>query len=348
MKVIHVRPAGNRHSSTRDPVRRLADEIDCRFPDTVTTLAVDAVGHDALRKSVREASGDVVATSSSPLSQMFAVSRAAEESRRPCVVYGGVEPVDLGAVDQPPAAYRALRTCLYVAGSIYEADCVMTRGVPAERVFVIGPGVDPDRFERGRQKDVRSKLGLDGEGLVGYLDDTGGCDQAEMAITAMERVWRHVPGAQLLLAGRVSRNSARIDQRLATLPAERRRRIVVAADPTDEDTTALVSAIDVLVAPDGAKSIGVSFVEAWAAGKPVIAARRGAIPTMIDEGVDGLLVEYGQAAALGVSIVELLQNHPRAEQMGQAGRSKVLIRHTWARVADQFEQVFQIAVASAD
>ena len=121
------------------------------------------------------------------------------------------------------------------------------------------------------------------------------------------------------------------------------------ADPakTGSRDAALFSAIDVLAYPSGFESFGIAFVEACAAGKPVVGCRRGAIPTVIDEGIDGLLVEYREPSGLAVAIIELLQDRARAQRMGQAGRDKVLARYTWPRVAERFRQIYRIAVESA-
>jgi glycosyltransferase involved in cell wall biosynthesis len=90
----------------------------------------------------------------------------------------------------------------------------------------------------------------------------------------------------------------------------------------------LLSAYDVFASPSGHESFGITFVEAWACGKPVIGTRVGAIPSVIDEGHDGLLVPYGDPHALANAILALLSDPPRGQEMGEARRQKVLAHYT--------------------
>jgi glycosyltransferase involved in cell wall biosynthesis len=79
----------------------------------------------------------------------------------------------------------------------------------------------------------------------------------------------------------------------------------------------------------------------------VIGARAGAVPTVIDEGVDGLLVDYDDELALAREVVDLLREPSRGARMGAAGRSKVLARYAWPLIADQYRRVYADVVERA-
>jgi glycosyltransferase involved in cell wall biosynthesis len=100
----------------------------------------------------------------------------------------------------------------------------------------------------------------------------------------------------------------------------------------------------VFVSPSGHESFGITFVEAWAAGKPVIGCRRGAIPSVIDEWRDGLLVAYRNAPQLASAILELLTDARLRERMRQRGKEKVLAQHTWDVAVARFRDAYQKAV----
>ena len=72
----------------------------------------------------------------------------------------------------------------------------------------------------------------------------------------------------------------------------------------------------------------------------MIGARVGAVPSVIDEGRDGLLVEYQDADSLARAIIELLTDRDLRERMGAAGRRKVLQDHTWDSVSDRVRDVY--------
>ncbi|HEU5086857.1 MAG TPA: glycosyltransferase, partial [Roseiflexaceae bacterium] len=75
---------------------------------------------------------------------------------------------------------------------------------------------------------------------------------------------------------------------------------------------------------------------AWCYGVPVIGARAGGIPDVIRDGVDGLLVPYGDSPALAAAVQYLVQHPDDARRLGAAGQARVLRKLTW-------EQVYQTA-----
>lgn len=66
-----------------------------------------------------------------------------------------------------------------------------------------------------------------------------------------------------------------------------------------------------------------AVIESLALGKPVIGARIGGIPELIDEGVDGLLFQPGQVEDLAAKIEWFLENKHLLAKMGKAGRDKI-------------------------
>jgi glycosyltransferase involved in cell wall biosynthesis len=71
---------------------------------------------------------------------------------------------------------------------------------------------------------------------------------------------------------------------------------------------------------------GLTVLESFAQGRPVIASRIGALPELIDDGDDGLLFEPGDAGDLRRKIQELAADPARADKMGQAGRARLAQR----------------------
>jgi glycosyltransferase involved in cell wall biosynthesis len=66
------------------------------------------------------------------------------------------------------------------------------------------------------------------------------------------------------------------------------------------------------------------LLEAFAAGKPVIGARIGGIPEMIDEGVNGFLFEPGNVAELASMIERFIMLDPVIlDRMGRSARLKI-------------------------
>jgi len=80
---------------------------------------------------------------------------------------------------------------------------------------------------------------------------------------------------------------------------------------------------DIMVAPSvWPEPFGMIIPEAMAAGTPVIATRGGGIPEIIEDGVNGLLVERGDVEDLGAAMLYLLRNPDRRRVMGEAARRR--------------------------
>jgi len=79
-----------------------------------------------------------------------------------------------------------------------------------------------------------------------------------------------------------------------------------------------------IIAPDGQmEGIPVALMEAFAHGRPAVSTRISGIPELVEDGVNGVLVEPGDAAALARAMRELLEDRARATEMGLRGRVAV-------------------------
>ncbi|HEY9769103.1 MAG TPA: glycosyltransferase family 4 protein [Coleofasciculaceae cyanobacterium] len=91
---------------------------------------------------------------------------------------------------------------------------------------------------------------------------------------------------------------------------------------------------DVLINPSLSEAFGMTLVEAMATQTPVIATKIGGMPEIVDDRVNGLLVEPANPQALADAAVELIADPDRAREMGKAGRKKVLQRYCWSQIAE--------------
>jgi glycosyltransferase involved in cell wall biosynthesis len=103
---------------------------------------------------------------------------------------------------------------------------------------------------------------------------------------------------------------------------------------------ALFEWADALVLPSYAEGLPYALLEAMAAGVPVIAARVGAIPEVVVDGTNGLLIEPRSAAALAVAICRVARDRSVLERMGQASRATIAARYSIDRLAVRLGRVY--------
>ena len=98
--------------------------------------------------------------------------------------------------------------------------------------------------------------------------------------------------------------------------------------------------------PSRTDSFGIVYLEAWLCGVPVIGARAGGVPAVIEEERDGLLVNFGDVSDLAVKIKLLLDDRATATRLAEAGRQKVLARYTWEKVFGNIRAVYDAVLKS--
>jgi glycosyltransferase involved in cell wall biosynthesis len=84
-----------------------------------------------------------------------------------------------------------------------------------------------------------------------------------------------------------------------------------------------------------------------AAGAPAIASRVGAIPEIIEHGVNGLLIEPRDARAIADEIKRLATNRALLERLRAASRATVAARYSVNRLAADFARLYGSRGASS-
>ena len=105
----------------------------------------------------------------------------------------------------------------------------------------------------------------------------------------------------------------------------------------------LMRACDIVVVPSRNEPFGIVVLEAWAAGKPVVATLAGGPREFIRRDVNGFLVDPNPGA-LAHGIGSLLANHEHCRRLGANGRRAVEDTFHWNNVAAFTEGVYQVAL----
>lgn len=112
----------------------------------------------------------------------------------------------------------------------------------------------------------------------------------------------------------------------------------IAGEVSDHVKWRLIRGAVASVSMSAAESYGIATLEAWAMGRPPIARRVASVASVIDDGVDGVLVDDEEG--LVAAITELLNDPEKASRIGAAGELKVL------RTADSSASTIVAAIAS--
>jgi len=102
-----------------------------------------------------------------------------------------------------------------------------------------------------------------------------------------------------------------------------------------QDVGRIFSASEICVLSSTREGLGLSLIEAQRAGIPSVATDIGGIPEVIDDGVNGFLVESDNPEELAEKINFLLENDEKRKVMGQAAREKFLEKYELKKYVDK-------------
>jgi glycosyltransferase involved in cell wall biosynthesis len=100
-----------------------------------------------------------------------------------------------------------------------------------------------------------------------------------------------------------------------------------------EEVAQAMDAASFLLLPSRSEGMGRVIVESLARGRPVLGARVGGIPELVHDGVNGLLVEPGDTAALAAALVRLCTDRELLERLSAAARDSA---GPWLATADEY------------
>jgi glycosyltransferase involved in cell wall biosynthesis len=294
-----------------------------------------------MTQAISEFKGDLVMAGSFPLLHMFYTTAAKERNGLPLVFFGGLHPEDPWSFDRPMIARAIEAADAYVAATTYERDYLISRGVDAQKLHVIGLGVDIDHFKAADGQQIRKDYGLGGGPLIAYVGQQARHKGLDTLLQATTRIWETIPDVRLLIAGARTNYSPTLRRMIRRMDDEHQRRITVIDNFHEAQKPQLFAACDVFVYPSVYESFGIAFVEAWAAAKPVVGCRAGAVPSVVCHEDDGLLAAPRDSQGLAEAILRLLQDADLRRDMGQRGQEKVQKNYTWTVVTARFRDIYQ-------
>ena len=87
--------------------------------------------------------------------------------------------------------------------------------------------------------------------------------------------------------------------------------------------------------------LGVAIMEAMAMEMPVVVTGSGGVKELVDDGIDGLLVEPQAPEQLGDAIAQVLQNPELALSLSQKSRKKIMAKFSHDRSAETLAQCLE-------
>lgn len=228
-------------------------------------------------------------------------------------------------LDRLKSVLQAADAILPISRHLVELAC--RAGALPERTHLIPPAIDARRVQGGRGDRFRARFNLGTRPLLLTLARLVDRKGQDTVIRALPAILREIPDLVYVLAG-VGDYKETLQKIARDLDVEKH--ILFTNFVADGDIPDIYSAADVYVmaSREGSETgdiegFGITYLEASAAGLPVVAGNSGGAADAVQHGVTGILVDPTDVGAVGEAILDLFRNRERARTLGEAGKARV-------------------------
>ncbi|HEY4018566.1 MAG TPA: glycosyltransferase family 4 protein [Pseudonocardiaceae bacterium] len=202
-----------------------------------------------------------------------------------------------------------------------------------------GVDIETYRPNPAARAEIRARHGLGERPTVVCISRLVPRKGQDMLIRAFPAIRERVPGAALLIVG-----GGPYADKLHALARETgvAEDVIFAGSVPWAELPAHYAAGDVFAMPCRTRgrgldveALGIVFLEAAAAGLPVVVGRSGGAPETVRDGVTGQVVDGRDVAELADVVGGLLADPERAAKMGAAGREWMREEWRWADLAER-------------
>jgi glycosyltransferase involved in cell wall biosynthesis len=210
-------------------------------------------------------------------------------------------------------------TVVFTRSSDVTADLIKYYGIPADKIECVFAGSNVDVTNAGEPDNN----GYSNKNILFVGVDwlrKGGAELTD----AFATVLKAHPDARLTIAG---------SETPVTLP-----NCTVLGKVSPAELSRHYTEASIFCLPTKREPFGIAFVEAMMHRLPIVATRVGAVPDMVEEGINGFLVESGQSDTLAQALCRLLDSPEMCRQFGQHSYAKAVERYTWAGTGQRIRE----------
>ena len=211
-----------------------------------------------------------------------------------------------------------------VASNVMARHMIENFGVPFERIRLIPRGVDVTKYHfRQPLEQAPACVTI---GMISRLTPLKG---HAYFLRAVASIFRRAPHIKVVIAGSVPQGKEKYQEELKLLCRRLGIAGIVEFIGHSDDVADIFKKLDMLVfasvVPEG---FGRVIIEAQASGVPIVATRVGGVVDIVEDGVNGLLVNPRDPASLAEAVLKLVRDRGLAGRLSTAGRRSVEERFT--------------------
>ncbi len=213
-----------------------------------------------------------------------------------------------------------------------------TLGIAPEKTRLVLNGINVTAFSRSVDAVCkRLELGLsERDVVVGTMANLRPQKNHKNLVTAFALVRNQLPGLKLLLAGD-GECRRELEAQARTLGVVDR--VLFLGHRTDADE--LMAVLDVYCLPSLYEGMPLSIMEAWAAGKPVVATDVLGTREIVQDGVTGILVPSDNPEALASALLKVIEDTSLRSTLADNGRKLAFEKCSIEQMIGKYELLYR-------
>jgi glycosyltransferase involved in cell wall biosynthesis len=226
-----------------------------------------------------------------------------------------------------------------VAVSAEVKQRLLDSGVLNDKIRIVRNGIDLRPFAEARPS-LRAEFD-DNTLLVGLIGRLASEKGVDVFLSAVARVAVEFPGAKFVVVG-----EGPDGEKLERLIDELKIRDSVWMLGRRDDMASVYASLDLMVSSSRQEGLPMAILEGMASGLPLVATAVGEVPTVVRDGVTGLVVPADDVERLAGAMVQLLRDVEKRKQFGAAGRKLIADEYSAERMAADYLAVYGEAIAA--
>jgi len=229
-----------------------------------------------------------------------------------------------------------LRKCDYILTITDDEKAKLAaNGINPAKIKVSGIGINEGEEKPSNADNFRKKYNINSPYVLQISTQTHD-KGSHHTVEAMKVLWRKGIDIKLVLIGQILNE---FEVYLRSQESYVFENTIILNYASEEDKNNAIDGCEVFVMPSKSDSFGLVYVEAWLHRKPVIAAYCGGVMEVIDEGINGFLVPFGDYEMIAGYILKLLSDKELANKMGEEGYKKAQNNYLWEQRIKNFTKL---------
>jgi glycosyltransferase involved in cell wall biosynthesis len=223
-----------------------------------------------------------------------------------------------------------------VAVSEAQARYLRSWGVPSKKLSVVYNSISSEAFSDIRPVDLHARLDLPGEAIIAVAAGRFSREKGQrFLVRAITKAISQDERLHLVLFG----EGADLPD-IANWINAQGMSDHVHCPGYEHNLIGCLKGADMLINPSRSEGLPNIVLEAMAVRLPVVATKVGGVPELIEDGVSGWLIDYGDEAGLSGAVTKLAQDPSLREKFARAAEGVIRNRFSFERQAEELIRIY--------